>query len=266
MKTTIANEPSLMKGSNNSNMVYDSTIKPGYWTEYSIEIENTDSHVKVLNFFMIDVPDGWAAVLEKSTLIIPPGKSTTIELRVRPPLYQAVQQQSGPGIVPIDRTRRSIEIDVNLASIILYAQSQLDELAASVAIAEPNDINIEPAINIDPINRVLGIMEEFALFACRSMDPDGRIINFRWDITSGEGYLHSAYGGIVEHSFSIPGTYDVTLRVIDDDGAVVTEHITIQVGNGFIDPWIRDRDDSTLGCGCGIVVGEDGPIEVPIRP
>jgi serine protease len=56
-----------------------------------------------------------------------------------------------------------------------------------------------------------------------SYDEDGEIINFTWDF--GDGV--SASGAIVEHTFSGPGNYPVTLTVKDDEDATYSQLKTV---------------------------------------
>jgi len=58
-----------------------------------------------------------------------------------------------------------------------------------------------------------------------STDSDGTIVNEIWDFGDGE----SATGKIVNHAFENPGTYTVTLMVIDDDGARDTDSALITI-------------------------------------
>ena len=57
--------------------------------------------------------------------------------------------------------------------------------------------------------------EEVIFDGSRSYDIDGDIVNWSWDF--GDGYI--AYGEVVNHTYLTPGLYNVSLTVIDDDGA-----------------------------------------------
>ena len=54
-----------------------------------------------------------------------------------------------------------------------------------------------------------------AFDASASSDPDGKISRAEWDFGDGE----TAVGMTPEHTYARPGTYDVTLKVIDDSGS-----------------------------------------------
>ncbi len=64
--------------------------------------------------------------------------------------------------------------------------------------------------------------------ASESFDPDGQIIKYEWDFEN-DGTI-DAQGVHVEHAFSQPGTYTVTLRVTDNDGEKSTARKTVTVG------------------------------------
>jgi PKD repeat protein len=51
--------------------------------------------------------------------------------------------------------------------------------------------------------------------ASSSYDPDGKIVRYRWDFDDGSSYGTDQYR--VTHQYSQPGSYQVTLRVLDND-------------------------------------------------
>lgn len=64
-------------------------------------------------------------------------------------------------------------------------------------------------------------------FASRSADPDGEVVARQWRFGDGEthGRPHP------NHTYRSPGTYNVTLTVVDDDGAREQAHHEIVVGS-----------------------------------
>jgi PKD repeat protein len=68
--------------------------------------------------------------------------------------------------------------------------------------------------------------EEIMFIATDSYDPDGTIINYKWDF--GDGSEH-AWGETVSHVYYEDGTYMVTLFVTDDDhaDAFLIEYVTV---------------------------------------
>ncbi|MFO7618996.1 MAG: PKD domain-containing protein [Thermoplasmata archaeon] len=65
----------------------------------------------------------------------------------------------------------------------------------------------------------------FRFDASGSYDIDGCIVSYGWDF--GDGSI--AQGIAVEHTYSVAGTYEVTLTVTDDDGAVAKETVFVEV-------------------------------------
>ncbi|NIP35389.1 MAG: PKD domain-containing protein, partial [Thermoplasmata archaeon] len=58
-----------------------------------------------------------------------------------------------------------------------------------------------------------------------SYDPDGKVVGWNWDF--GDGYRMT--GEQVEHSFYNPGTYQVTLTVVDQMGERGRTSVEIRV-------------------------------------
>jgi len=63
-----------------------------------------------------------------------------------------------------------------------------------------------------------------------SSDPEGRPLTYSWDL-NGDGTFGDATGATATHTYTASGTYQPSLRVIDDQGATDTESVTITVGN-----------------------------------
>jgi PKD repeat protein len=61
--------------------------------------------------------------------------------------------------------------------------------------------------------------------ASSSYDPDGSIVSYSWNFGDGS----TASGAVVQHSYSSPGTYTVTLTVTDNNGltASISKQITV---------------------------------------
>lgn len=65
--------------------------------------------------------------------------------------------------------------------------------------------------------------------ASSSLDPDGNIVNYTWNF----GDNSSGSGPTVVHTFMNDGSYQVTLSVIDDKGAVALSKVDIAKTPGF---------------------------------
>ncbi|MDF2379782.1 MAG: PKD domain-containing protein [Candidatus Gracilibacteria bacterium] len=68
---------------------------------------------------------------------------------------------------------------------------------------------------------------ELTFDASQSSDPDGRIVEHRWDF-DGDG-IDDAFGDSAEYTFADKGTYTVRLSVVDDDDLEVIENLEVQV-------------------------------------
>ena len=63
--------------------------------------------------------------------------------------------------------------------------------------------------------------------ASASFDPDGRIVNYKWDV--GDGNIVTATEPLITHSYSSNGNYTVTLNVTDDAGWTSTCKSVVRV-------------------------------------
>lgn len=72
--------------------------------------------------------------------------------------------------------------------------------------------------------------------AAGSTDPDGTIVQYRWDYTTDGTWDVSNATGDGSFTYNNFGTYTATLQVTDDKGATATDPITIQVSTWVITP------------------------------
>ena len=84
-----------------------------------------------------------------------------------------------------------------------------------------------PIINFFPKNPVKGI--KVKLDASSSIDPDGEIKEFFWEIKRGEKILATSAATTTTFSFPENGEYQITLTVTDEDGATSSTSTTIKV-------------------------------------
>ena len=98
----------------------------------------------------------------------------------------------------------------------------VDEIAAVIA---------PPSTNVSPVARINATTVEgeaplrVGFNGATSSDSDGQVVGFSWDF--GDGF--TANQSSTEHTFSVPGTYTVSLVVTDDHGATgtTTKEITV---------------------------------------
>ena len=89
------------------------------------------------------------------------------------------------------------------------------------------DFNRPPIIDFSgPYTGKIG--EPVYFDASRSYDPDGDLINFKWDF--GDGNI--GYGSKLSHTYEKTGKYLVELNITDSQGSYDTETIEIQITDG----------------------------------
>ncbi|MDS0258047.1 PKD domain-containing protein [Haloarcula sp. S1CR25-12] len=111
----------------------------------------------------------------------------------------------------------------------------------NVTVTETNDAPTA-AITAAPASPTVG--ENVMIDALNSTDADGAIESYEWDL-DGDGTTDET-GTFVGHVYERAGTHELTLTVTDDDGAVNTTTMTVNVTNG---------DDGSSGGSSG---GDDG--------
>jgi PKD repeat protein len=82
-----------------------------------------------------------------------------------------------------------------------------------------------------------------------SKDPDGTIVSYSWDFGDGS----SGSGPLLQHAYSVKGTYTVTLTVTDNKGATGTDSITIKVVELPV-PAKGSKDEKITGAKKNVVI------------
>ncbi len=112
------------------------------------------------------------------------------------------------------------------------------EITKSITIQEANPTNQPPVaeFTFTPSTGEAPLTVDFD--ASVSQDPDGTITSYSWDFGDGG----TGNGQISSNTFNSPGTYDITLTVIDDDEATgeITKSITIQEANPTNQPPVAE--------------------------
>jgi PKD repeat protein len=70
--------------------------------------------------------------------------------------------------------------------------------------------------------------------ASNSSDPDGSISKYQWDWDGDGNYETTTTSSTTSHTVATTGSYNVTLRVVDDDGDATVTNETVQVIGGRI--------------------------------
>jgi PKD repeat protein len=89
-------------------------------------------------------------------------------------------------------------------------------------------VNNTPPVVIVNVSKTIVQIGEIIIFdASASYDPDGEITDYYWNL--GDGSF--AYQYIIVHCYNTFGTYNVTLTIVDNDGAITTWHTKIIVNS-----------------------------------
>lgn len=89
--------------------------------------------------------------------------------------------------------------------------------------------------NDPPEARVTGdtetaVVDESTTFdAGASADPDGRIVEYRWDFNDDGSVDRTTSDPVTSYTYSEPGSYDVRLTVVDEAGDTDTTQLSVQV-------------------------------------
>ncbi len=130
---------------------------------------------------------------------------------------------------------------------------------------EPGNLPPVAVIRADPTDGPAPLSVVFD--ATESEDPDGTIEAYAWEFGDGQ----TADGPTAEYEFLEPGSYEVTLSVEDDDGAVGAASVTIAVAEsplrtvihrGTVDEPFTPvpDDDGADGSLIGVAVSGDGQV------
>ena len=187
------------------------------------------------------------------------------------------KQISGPPIVLRFRNYRKIigfiapEVSGNsLFQFQLTVTDQGGEKDSDTVDVAVKDVtaNLPPIANAGADRlRAIFSFESIALDASASVDPDGIITGYQWQITQPNGFSLTRYSQYPTNTFSAfsAGIYNITVTVTDNTGATATDssQITVQAYSG--PPNVQPNADSGSrntygGLGGGNSVDPDGTI------
>ena len=121
------------------------------------------------------------------------------------------------------------------ASFLFFDFTVIDIGRVELQPTDPTNKGPESRFDYNPGNPRPGDTVNFD--GSRSYDPDGYITSYRWDF-DGDGRIDSN-GRVTSYRYRAAGTYDVTLRVRDNEGVTASVTQTIRVSGGNQPPVAR---------------------------
>lgn len=158
-------------------------------------------------------------------------------------LSYAWQVISGPGRLQDAQTQRPTYVapdvdETRTATIQLSVSDSQGNSDSDTVQVTISPYNTPPSAIIGSVPTSITAGDSIRFDGSDSSDPDGSIASYEWDI-GGDGQIDRT-GDSVSHTFASQGSYEIRLRVTDDDGATDTATITIQVE-------ANDEDDGNDG-------------------
>lgn len=102
-------------------------------------------------------------------------------------------------------------------------------VAEDTATVTVTDQNQRPTANLSVNSSVVSVNQSVSFVAAGAFDPDGEIVEYRWNI-DGDGNLDEVTTTeTITHAYTDTGTYEVGLTVVDDDGATNSTTTTVTV-------------------------------------
>lgn len=108
-----------------------------------------------------------------------------------------------------------------LATPQAFAANEFQGKLDRVSITDAAGVNAPPKATFTYIKEG----DTFTFDASKSIDSDGSIFLYKWNF----GSEAPATGPVVTHDFPLPGTYPVTLTIVDDKGAVTLNYTEVNV-------------------------------------
>lgn len=107
---------------------------------------------------------------------------------------------------------------------VIDPSGQFDEATETLVVTE----NAPPSASVtyEPSHPDPG--EEVRLDASDSIDDDGEVIEYRWDLDS-DGEIDRVDGPTTSRTFDELGDYAISVTVVDDDGATATAEVSVPV-------------------------------------
>jgi PKD repeat protein len=88
---------------------------------------------------------------------------------------------------------------------------------------------IAPMADLQTPVETVPVGESLRLSAAESVDPDGAILDYRWDFDGDGSVDQTTQEPTIRHAFEQSGSYDPTVTVVDSAGATATASTTVRV-------------------------------------
>jgi len=133
-------------------------------------------------------------------------------------------------------------------------RSAAGETSVDIVVRQPN---VAPVASFSITPSPAFPQQTIRFDATASYDPDGQIVSYAW--TFGDGTTGT--GALTAHRYDVSGTYDVTLEIRDDAGAVQRASVRFEVtqqpsGSGFLSrhyEWVYDGQTQR----CDLTIPQD---------
>lgn len=151
----------------------------------------------------------------------------------------------------------SVSLDSNRALIGAFWDDDNGNDSGSVYVFKDADGNHVPFADFSWTPQTPDPNQQITFDASASHDPDGIITIYEWDWNNDDIYDETDSSPATTHSWERPGSYPVTLRVTDENGA--TDNITKEVN---LDGTINFKFEITGGLGVNVVIMNNGSVNI----
>lgn len=108
----------------------------------------------------------------------------------------------------------------------VFTEGVIDTDGCGTVRVEDND----PPVADVTVDSETAVVDESTTFdAGTSVDPDGRIVEYRWDFDDDGTVDRTTSDPVTSYTYSEPGRYDVRLTVIDEAGETDSTQLSVQV-------------------------------------
>ncbi|MDP5273144.1 PKD domain-containing protein [Chengkuizengella axinellae] len=153
----------------------------------------------------------------------------TIDVTSTSPDYNVVVEDPSGTVVARPLRDATANLAAGTYYIIAYTWSGYPALDYTITVTGGGggSTNNAPIALAESSTTTAEVGEQITFFGDGSTDSDGTIDSYEWNFNDGE----TSTSQNTRHTFTAAGTYNVTLTVTDNEGAIDTDTITITVGD-----------------------------------